>query len=385
LATKIFSNEELITYAETRLFGSNVTRDDVDKFHLYNGVLPSDMKKHLAKNHGNNIILVGQKNRREPLFFTPDTRALHIPQYSGISRESRYEEMIKAYLQVSNMDPNGFQAHAPIDKHGAQNHRLTLQHYDNYAYDFVTGLVVPEPRHNKQRIFKNQDISDIDTIVFGPPSAMAKQGELIAQGKSEYLDAQILNIHGKKVLNIGYVFADQAATIISKLLREYDAISREDQLKREITMYLFGRVGGLTKEMKRDDLIMPNSVIDLSEIYSPTRPILPFHNILGDRSQGRVEQTVLNVKSVVNETYGELEAAIAAGCRAVEMESMWCAESINHASRVYQRNLTIHFGFVGHVSDLPLVPGDSLAKELETDDGEQRAVQKIVEHIQDNH
>ena len=44
----------------------------------------------------------------------------------------------------------------------------------------------------------------------------------------------------------------------------------------------------------------------------------------------------------------------------------------------YKDNLKINLGLIGHVSDLPL-RGDTLADELKSDEGEQKAVKKIIE------
>jgi hypothetical protein len=38
---------------------------------------------------------------------------------------------------------------------------------------------------------------------------------------------------------------------------------------------------------------------------------------------------------------------------------------------------------VGYVSDRPLVAGDSIATELESDEGERAAVARIIEHVEE--
>ncbi len=60
----IFTPEQIIKYAETRLFGDNIDPKDVHKINLFNGYLPSQLNELLIKENYKPTI-VKQKNRRE--------------------------------------------------------------------------------------------------------------------------------------------------------------------------------------------------------------------------------------------------------------------------------------------------------------------------------
>ena len=94
MTTPTFTPAQVKKYAETRLFGENVTPEMVVKIQLYNGTLPSALEERL-QTLGKQPRQVQQENGREPIYYTPD-RTLHIPQYSGFGRRRRYEEMIFA-------------------------------------------------------------------------------------------------------------------------------------------------------------------------------------------------------------------------------------------------------------------------------------------------
>ncbi|MFH1063539.1 MAG: hypothetical protein V1729_00495 [Candidatus Woesearchaeota archaeon] len=366
--TNIFKPEDVIKYAETRLFGSNVGPDDVEKIELHNGPLPSQLERSIIDRAGG-FVRVQQKNGREPIYFSEKT--LFIPQYSIFERGTRYELMIRAYLEAT-----GRNIETEVIEHG-EDKRVTYMQYENNAYDFVVGLFVPEKKYEDRRIFSSTDMKDTNKIVIGPLEAVAKQARVIERGKSEYLDAQLVDIGGEIVLNIGYVYGGQGGLIISKMMREYAALAERQGGRRSLEVFTFGRVGGLKQGMLRHDMIIPTGIIDWVRLREGKRLVHPFHNRLAPDSH---ESTILNVPSVVDQTVEQLELACANGCDGVEMEARDLASAIEQAQRRHYDNLTINFGFAGNISDLPL-EGDTLADELDSDKGEQAAVSRIVETV----
>ena len=320
---------------------------------------------------------------------------------------------------------------------------------------------MPHGRYEDRRVFAGDDIKDITTIIFGTPSAVrkairengkdaknandAKGAKVVAYGNSEYLEAQILEVNNQRVLNIGYVFADQAGIIIEKILREYNSLAckapqkdkafshnleqftstinqssaqeceQHPQHPLEINMYMFGRVGGLSDNAQRHQLVYPVGIIDWIDLNEGKVLEYPMHNVFahnhnrdarineyhrsndnnksnGDNKSNERSRTPnkingltglnLNVVSVVDETVEQLELAKEKGCICIEMETRESVEAINQARRRY-RQLKINFGFVGYVSDIPLI-GDTLEQELESDKGEQDAVRVVFDRIQMN-
>ena len=367
--TKIFTPEKIVKYAETRLFGSNVTPEMVRKIELHNGMLPFALENLLIERY-NGHLKVRQENGREPIYFMEDI--LFIPQYSGFGRRKRYETMIKAYLEASGRDIK-FESHELEDEQ-----RKTNIEYDNFAYDFVVGLFVPEEKYEDRRVFEGAEAGDITEVVFGPVEAVAKQAKVLEQGNSEYLDAQIVRIDNKRILNIGYVYADQAGILIDKMLREYEALARKKGKKLKIDLYMFGRVGGLEKGMQRHQLVYPTGIIDEADLNDKRIGVYPMHNVLAENR--RHTGLNFNVSSAIDETVEQLQKAREHKCICVEMETKETTISINRARGRYRGQLDINFGFIGHVSDLPL-QGDTLADELDSEEGEQAAVKKIIKAV----
>ncbi|MFH0798153.1 MAG: hypothetical protein V1906_01950 [Candidatus Woesearchaeota archaeon] len=362
---RILTPEKMARYAETRLFGSNVTPEMAGKIELYNGVLPSQLESMLNERY-DGFVKVKQPNGREPIYF--QDRTLFVPQFSGFGRAMRYEKMIEAYISDCRPDIK-FEAHDLDD-----NPRKTDQSYSNNAYDFVVGMFVPETKYEARRVFPKHDVKNIREVIFGPLDAVSRHAETIEKGVSEYLQAQIVNANGKDALNIGYVFADQAGIILDKMLREYNNISNGKPLG--LNIHMFGRVAGLAEGMERHQLVYPTGIIDWTDLKDGRRLEYPMHNILSSEKSGGLN---LNVVSVVRETYEQLEKARDSGCVCVEMETRESAEAINQARRRYP-NMSINFGFVGYVSDVPL-SGDTIEKEMSSDKGETEAAKVIIDNI----
>ena len=253
--------------------------------------------------------------------------------------------------------------------------------YDNFAYDFTVGLFVPTEKYEDRRVFDAHDIKDITTVLIGPTKAVEKQSNVIATGKSPYLDAQIVDLSGKKILNLGYIYGDQAGIILDKMLREYYSLAESIQRNRKIDIYMFGRVGGLSDGINRNDLVFPYGIIDEIDLLSGHQNIHPMNNVLAENKKQGLN---LNVATVIDETYELLQKAKDLGCVCVELETREAVESINTARNRYNNQngpkMDVNFGFVGYVSDLPL-KGDTVADELDSDKGEQDALREIIKHI----
>ena len=377
MATPIFSDQQIIQYAQTRLFGGNVRPSDVTHIELHNGVMPKELEEIVLKKHGM-FQVVNQKNAREPLFFQDGN--LYIPQWSGFGRARRYEDMIKAYSKVSHND------FSFVKKHKNDDSRFTNQAYTNNAYDFVTGIFVPNIHYEHKRIFNGLDCKDISTILFGPTKTVAKMSDVIVKGNSQYIDSQIVSIKDKKVLNIGYVYSDQAHSIISKMLREYQSIAEDNGKKRELDIFMFGRVGSLKEDLQRHDLVFPTGIMTSVDIQNNDHGLYPVYNILAPKGD---EITNFNVTSVINESVEQLTLAKEKGCSIVEMEMWKSSLAINEAKDSYESFLSIRYGFVGHISDQPLKINkdgsrDTLATELDSDLGEMRAFEVIKNYIKNN-
>ncbi|HLD07366.1 MAG TPA: hypothetical protein VJC16_07605 [Candidatus Nanoarchaeia archaeon] len=367
-SARVFSPAQITAYAEARLFGENAPPGEISRIELHNGTLPSQLERRLQ---GSDLQYerVRQRNPREPIYRAGNT--LFIPQFSGFGRRQRYEEMIGAYREAAGHHLDFASMELQDDP------RRTDQSYENNAYDFVAGLFVPDSSYEGRRVFAGGGIADISTIIFGPAAAVAKQAGVRERGASEYLDAQIVDVGGKPVLNISYVYADQAGVIIDKLMREYNAVARSTGRDRDIGLYFFGRVGGLLPSMARHDLVYPTGVVSETDLMQRHPPVYPLRNVLASGMVNRGKN--LNSTSVINETVEQLARARHKGCMSVDMELQEVEQAIARAETRFP-HLHPYAGVVLYVSDLPL-RSDTLAAELDSDRGERAAVGKIITHI----
>src|SRR3989338_1481084 len=136
------------------------------------------------------------------------------------------------------------------------------------------------------------------------------------------------------------------------MLREYEARARIEGAKKEVTILMFGRVGGLEEGIKRGEVVFPCGIIDGIDLERNHPFVYPIHNVLV--REGDTTGWNLNVATTLEETVEQLLLAKELGCSCVEMETRETVEAINRARRRYEGKLNIHFGFVGHVSDVPL-------------------------------
>lgn len=365
----VFSDEKLMKYVETRLSGKNVGLEELKIFRLWNGYLPSMLEGELQFLPEQVI----QENPREPLSFRREGSELFIPQYSHFGRAKRYQRMIEQYIRVSGRTDLEF---CIRDLSG--NPRETAIAYERYAYDFVTGLFLQEERHAKRRLLPTLDMAGVQTVIFGPLDAVARQARVLEKGKTEYLDAQIVEVAKNPVLNVGYVYAEQAGIIIDKMLREWWAVARKKgDLPMKVNIFMFGREGALLDSMRRQELVAVTGAIDEIDIRRGTVNVYPIHNVFEKYGKNGFN---LNVTSVVDEDYCLLEMARDLGCSSIEMEVRESDESVNRGRRRYEGVLEIDFGHIGYVSDRPFC-GETLADEDPSTEGQDDAVGVILDHL----
>jgi hypothetical protein len=336
---------------------------DVERIELHVGSLPSMLRRELRERDVA-FKQVIQYNPREPVYFCDRNRTLHIPVWSGELRGNRYVEMINAYQEASK---HSFQFEV-VDIEG--DHEKTLRNYRRFADGFVSHLS------------RSVDFDNIDSIVFGPLWAMAGASGPDAAIKalgSEYLSAQTLKL-GKEVLNIGPCYSDQAKKLLEEILERYAGQAVNRGIKRELSIYMFGTMGGLLPGMSINDTLYPTGIyndVDLQERPNAGFESLhPINNILAVEGKPSI---ILNVSSVMNETEEQLKRARKNGCSAVEMEAYLSVATIDMARIMYPDNLRLRFGLGGFFSDLPLA-GETLAQEHSVTQGGLDVAKRIIDH-----
>ena len=378
--TKILRGDKLLTYCKNRIFSNVpscavagpgeviVTPDMVDKIKLYNGHLESRVRAEAFEEHID-LLKVVQKNGRERLMYKDGV--LFIPQPSGISRGERYKDMINAYIDASNC-----QIELEEIWFGGKPIQAFIQ-YDNNAYNFITGLIQRSRAHEYKQIFTNQNANDITNIIFGPLDSVAKQAnKIIARRNTEYLDVQIVEMGGVRVLNLGYVYGDQAGYLIEKIAREHRGFAFEQGILRELNIFSFGRDGSLLSGTNINETTTPTAVVLLEHVMDGTHQHQHFYNMLAPPGHRSLH---LDVNSVINETEEELELAKNAGCKTVDMEAFKEITAVNKEN-AKRHMLKINLGIENHHSDVPF-DGKTIELEPDCSSGETECVRSIKEKI----
>ncbi|MFA6089527.1 MAG: hypothetical protein WC755_06700 [Candidatus Woesearchaeota archaeon] len=376
--TPIFSKNDIMEYSKVRLTSNEVPIEKIDTIVQHNGILPNEVISLYEQTHGKNALTkLNQKNPREPLYYYDKQRILVIPQYSSEQRAKRYEVMIKSLSDIMQESTGRKINYENMERENKQN--VTSIAYDNFAHDFIVRMFVNEERYEPGRIFENHTIHDISKIIFGPLLAVGqhRESKVICKGKSEYLDSQIVEIGGEKILNLGYVFGSQGGILVSKLTRELAAIAKMQGKRKNINIYMFGRVGALDDSLNRHDIITPNGIIDWPKLRRKDSNPVHITNVL---SKEKCPNFIFNVPNVLEETKEQLELGRQNNCSCVEMENYYMVHHINMAQSNFDDYLNISYGFAGHISDLPL-KGDNLATEKDCNIGEKDAVSVIINDI----
>src|SRR3989344_3219975 len=145
--TPVFTEEQLMNYAKTRLSGQNVSLEEIEKIRLHNGTMPNQLEALLAA-AVEDYEKVIQENGREPLFYVSKLKTLHIPQWSGTRRSERYQDMIRAIAPQLGIDFKSLVCE--------RSKRKTVINYSNFAYDFIKGFILS----------RKGEIPN--TVIFGP-------------------------------------------------------------------------------------------------------------------------------------------------------------------------------------------------------------------------
>lgn len=401
----VLTPEEIGVYTQTRLFNERFTPEairNLRKIQLFPAFLPPQVRDRFP-----DAGRVEQQNSRELILVDKNMENLMIAIPSSYSRLRRYEDMIERYIKEYMALPESGLAGSRLGLdvvHYQGAPRRTRIQFSNNAYDFSKRMLLENP-DDKGSALKSQ-MMDIDAIVTGPLeliiNAWFKGWEnpaiKINEGNDDYLNYSVIQLGSKKVLCLDYLYGDQVGLLLSKVLREFasDVEGRNDG-RRKIDIFLFGKVGSLDKRYDRHSIAVPNYLIseeavrkrmEKSSIMHPVQnSLLLFDNNFDDTRflekyglDDAIFGTNLAVNSVAKQRRDVLRRARSVyKCLTVEMELKDMLPVVETTENM--PFLDVSLGFIGWVSDRPLVPADNLAVELESEEGARKALKILREKI----
>lgn len=335
-----------------KLVSPEIIKEKVSKIVILNGYTSTEsLEMFDALSMKKDIVSVDFNLGREKGFLHEKTGVLYIAQPVSKVRGDRFVDMLYTGCVKEQKD---WKVEVVASDDTPQKRITALTNYENRAYDFVKELSL---RHDM--------LKDIDYVTLGPIKWMAKHTKSDADVRvlerhldDDYLAHMITEVIGengesKKVLNIDYVFADQAANVIDKLLLTYHACT-DDAESRTLHLLMYGKVGGIKERLHINDLVFPNGLISEYDIVNGNSKHTPMYNVFEDY-YGKNE-FILNETSVPLQRKSVLIDGSRRDCSVVEMEALHATLAINAGRNIYH-NLNINHGFATFISDLPLQEG----------------------------
>jgi hypothetical protein len=220
-------------------------------------------------------------------------------------------------------------------------------------------------------------------ILTGPHDAVPLERVTDVEAPSnqnrDYLKWRTFRIGEQLVINLDYIFGDQASIVLGELYRRCNNEFPERSV--DINVFHYGKVGGIGHGLTLRDICVPTHVKDEENILlgrTEPHPLfnqLAFEGLEREIFQGAFDEKTpqgisVNTASVLAQTRENLQMDRAAGGSFLEMEWLYLSNFFPSTFRNI-RGFNLHLA--GAVSDLPLA-GDTLATGVDLNDGFRRIV-----------
>ncbi len=296
--------DSAITKRFNRDFLNNeINKEYIKRIDIYDGFLPKMLSERLFKYGG--YIKLSKIQNKEEVFYSEKKRTLAVACYAGRARKNHLIWLIKRFMRINGMRykisvlNNGGKSQEQIAKEwisrlprpiptkiifGSLQGISTLLHSYDLPSEIITNkndfsyfinyynarfIEYSSEQHIKSLFGKFDRKSAFDLVeslrkdpLFLVDSkilwAIRKRKDIFERGfpkslnyiRDEYLDYAYLKIKGKRFLVTGYPYGDQMDTVL-KMLRKKSRIT---------AVYFIGSCGSLKKNIKLNDLIVPNAI-----------------------------------------------------------------------------------------------------------------------------
>ncbi|MBU1201502.1 MAG: hypothetical protein KJ583_01865 [Nanoarchaeota archaeon] len=278
-------------------------------------------------------------------FYIPSTGDLHIVNTRGDMRLLRDLDQYLALKEIAKI-----QGLRKEERHYKNDKARASMRFIELAFNLVDELY---PLIDKKAVEEQKQIN----IILGPLESLTTKNVYVeAENKNDFLNARIIRIGEKPVVNFDYVFADQGKNVLENIY----IITKAKFPDANINIFHYGKVGILNPDIQVEAICLPTGALSERKVIEGTPRIHPIYNLLESDKMlmGLFEEligekaksgTTTDSTAVLRQKRKNLELCLSAGGDFVDME--W---------RSMSTNPYMNYFFAGVGSDKPL-KGKNLA------------------------
>lgn len=368
--------KDMKTYLSDRKFHEDPIVQQMQLFDIQNYVIhnayQSDEWKRQLDMTCSNYLTYTPKNSAETHFYDLGTKTLHAINTRGEIRLIRDINQHKLMEEVVERPINLFVDHWQGDVVEASRRFL------EFAYDLNTQIY----SHINKDLVKGKGKMD---LIIGPMDSLDLEDfDVMFDSKNDYLNYRVLRSGDKQVVNLDYIFADQAKNILDKFFM----ISNAYFSGIDINIYHYGRVGILNPEFAVGDFCIPTGALDEQKISEGRARVFPIYNRLAEEGMNSFleeklgsnvhEGFTVNTISVLEQTQNQLKMDLKAGGDFLDME--WLSMAVQDYNTIYPTLGNVNFYLVGVGSDKQL-EGLNLGNTIYSKENEKKVTEMFKDLI----
>ncbi len=303
------------------------------------------------------------RKSKEAHFYVPQTGQLHVVNTRGFTRLERDRDQVDVLAELLGRDIG------PRIYHYKKSAAAAGLEFRRFAYDVVDEVfsnIDLEAITKKCVVGEQQKKQCSISLICGPHESLILEPEDVLRSSSgnysDYLEWRILQ---GNIINLDYVFAEQAEHVLDQIYLRLNALAIEKDIDFvDLNVFHYGKIGALNHDptLKVGRICVPVSSLDESRIQKGRARKVPIENELAEETDAAdvfrraigydsFVGTTVNTVSVMQQTHKRLTQDLEAGGDFLDMEwSRLAALALNGSVRI--RNTRLYFA--GVVSDKPL-------------------------------
>ena len=359
-------------------------RERLRKITIHNAMTTQEVRSQLDTEGKTDRIEYLPPSSTEPHIWIPGAGELHVLNFRGNVRLIRdIDQAIVLSGLCASPVAISTEHHRGLARHASQRFR-------RFAFDLADRILAetpPVPRGAQGTL----------DLLIGPHQSLDIRGtRTVAQQENEYLNYRILRAGERTIINLDYIFADQALHVLSQLCSTLSADTIDGRIgKTGVRVFHYGKIGLLRDDLRVGDICVPYAAVDESRIAEGDIHRSPIPNGLDPECDpataasfacriGTAPYRVVTVNSisVLRQRRHALEMARDAGGDVIDMEWAAMASLIHGAKSAYPGIGRLRYCFAGIGSDRPLA-GETLGDTTYPTDHERVVAKAMLDLIKE--